>query len=99
MRLRHPAQYRDFGRSTGKSVIALETDSDRLPFVSGLIAAVHHSDGSRELMSDLSGALELKVQSPGNTQVSELPRERIPQVLADRFALPGFELGTDGRVR
>jgi N-hydroxyarylamine O-acetyltransferase len=69
------------------------------PFVSGLIAAFHHPDGSRELISDLSGSLELKVQSPSGTQVSELPREKIPQVLANRFALPGFELGPDGRLR
>src|SRR6516225_853149 len=30
MRLRHPAQYRDLRRSTGQSVVAQETDLDRL---------------------------------------------------------------------
>jgi N-hydroxyarylamine O-acetyltransferase len=71
----------------------------RSPFVFGLIAAVHHPDGSRESISDWSGALELRVQSPGDTQVSQPPREAIPELLAERFALSGFVLGADGRVR
>lgn len=68
------------------------------PFVFGLIAGVNRPDGSRESISDWSGPLELRVQSPGDTQVSQPPREAIPELLAERFALPGFELGTDGRV-
>ena len=43
------------------------------PFVFGLIAAVHRPDGSRELISDWSGPLELSVQSPSGTQVSQPP--------------------------
>ena len=68
-------------------------------FVFGLIAAVHHADGSRELISDWSGPLELRVQSPSGTQVSQLPREAIPELLAERFDLSGFALGADGRVK
>jgi hypothetical protein len=67
--------------------------------VFGLIAAVHHPDGSRESISDWSGPLELRIQSPGYTQVSQSPRKAIPELLAERFALSGFVLGTDGRVR
>jgi hypothetical protein len=67
--------------------------------VFGLIAAVHHPDGSRESISDWSEPLELRVQSPGDTQVSQLPRKVIPDLLAERFALSGFVLGADGRVR
>jgi hypothetical protein len=67
--------------------------------VFGLIATIHHMDGSRESISDWSGPLELRVQSPGDTQISELPREVIPRLLAERFSLPGFVLGPDGRVR
>jgi N-hydroxyarylamine O-acetyltransferase len=69
------------------------------PFVFGLIATVHHPDGSRESISDWSGPLELRVQSPADTQVSQVPREAIPELLAERFALSGFVLGADGRVR
>lgn len=69
------------------------------PFVSGLIAAVNHPDGRRESISDWSGPLELRVQSPGDTQVSQQPREEIPELLAERFALSGFALGADGRVQ
>jgi N-hydroxyarylamine O-acetyltransferase len=69
------------------------------PFVFGLIAGVHHPDGSRESISDWSGPLELRVQTPADTQVSRPPRKAIPQLLAERFALPGFVLGADGRVR
>jgi len=69
------------------------------PFVFGLIAAVHRPDGSRELISDWSGPLELRVQSPTGTQVSQPPRDAIPELLAERFALAGFALGADGRVR
>jgi len=69
------------------------------PFVFGLIAAVHRPDGSRELISDWSGALELRVQSPSATEVSQPPRDAIPELLAERFALSGFTLGADGRVQ
>lgn len=69
------------------------------PFVFGLIAAVHHPDGSRESISDWSGPLELRIQSPGYTQVSQSPRKAIPELLAERFALSGFVLDADGRVR
>ena len=68
------------------------------PFVFGLIAAVNHPDGTRELISDWSGPLELIVESPTGTEVSERPRDVIPALLADRFGLPGFALGPDGRV-
>jgi N-hydroxyarylamine O-acetyltransferase len=69
------------------------------PFVFGLIATIHRPDGSRESISDWSGPLELRVQSPGDTRVSQPPREAIPELLAERFALSGFVLGADGRVR
>lgn len=69
------------------------------PFVFGLIAAIQRADGRRELISDWSGPLELRVQSPGGTEVSQPPRGAIPELLAERFALPGFALGADGRVR
>lgn len=69
------------------------------PFVFGLIVGVNYPDGSREAISDWSGPLEMRVQVPGDTQVSQLPREAIPGLLAERFTLPGFVLGADGRVQ
>jgi N-hydroxyarylamine O-acetyltransferase len=71
----------------------------RSPFVFGLIASVHHPDGLRESMNDWSGPLQLLVQSPDGTRISRPPREAIPDLLAERFALPGFVLGPDGRVQ
>ena len=73
--------------------------SPQSPFVFGLIATVNHPDGSRESISDWSGPLELRVQSPGDTQVSQPSRQAIPKLLAERFALSGFALGADGRVQ
>lgn len=69
------------------------------PFVFGLVAAVHRPDGSRESINDWSGPLELRKHSPSDTQGSEPPREAIPELLAERFALPGFTLDADGRIR
>ncbi len=69
------------------------------PFVFGLAAAVHRPDGSRELISDWSGSLELRVQSPSGTHVSHPPRDAIPELLAERFGLPGFVIGADGRIQ
>ncbi len=71
----------------------------RSPFVFGLIAAVNRPDGTREALSDWSGPVQLTVQAPGRTETAEASREAIPQLLADRFGLPGFALGDDGRVR
>jgi N-hydroxyarylamine O-acetyltransferase len=68
-------------------------------FVFGLIAAVHRPDGSREMISDWSGPLILVVQSPGRKRISEPVRAAIPELLAERFGLPGFALGSDGRVQ
>lgn len=69
------------------------------PFVFGLVAAVHHPDGRRESINDWNGPVELRLQSPNDIEVSERRRDLIPSLLAERFALPGFALGPDGRLR
>jgi N-hydroxyarylamine O-acetyltransferase len=69
------------------------------PFVFGLIAAVNRPDGVREVISDWSGPLQHMLQSPGHTELSAPSRDAIPELLARRFALPGFALGADGRVQ
>lgn len=68
------------------------------PFVPGLIASVHHPDGRHDSISDLSGSLQAMVMTPGGLTVTPEPREAIPSLLAERFGLPGFELGPGGRV-
>jgi N-hydroxyarylamine O-acetyltransferase len=69
------------------------------PFVFGVIAAVHRPDGSRELIHDWGGPLELITEWPGGRESSEPPREALPELLRTRFGLPGFTLGSDGRLR
>ncbi|HEX4033067.1 MAG TPA: arylamine N-acetyltransferase [Solirubrobacteraceae bacterium] len=70
----------------------------RSPFVFGLIAAVNHADGSREVISDWGGPLEVRTMVPERTEISEQPRSVIPAKL-EQFGLPGFTLGEDQRVR
>jgi N-hydroxyarylamine O-acetyltransferase len=69
----------------------------RSPFVFGLIAAVSHSDGRREAISDWSGPLQVITMTPDGVESSEQPRTVIPDKLA-QFGLHGFRLGEDGRV-
>ena len=72
--------------------------SPRSAFVSGLIVGVSHGDGAREVLSDWSGSLRRIVRTPaGSTETAEAPA-RLPALLADRFGLPGFEIGADGRI-
>jgi N-hydroxyarylamine O-acetyltransferase len=70
----------------------------RSPFVFGLVAAVNHDDGRREVIFDWSGPLQVMTMAPDATESSEQPRSVIPDVL-ERFGLPGFTLGEDGRIR
>jgi N-hydroxyarylamine O-acetyltransferase len=69
------------------------------PFVFGLIASFNHPDGRREVIWDWSGKVQAMVMSPEGVVETQEPREAIPSLLAERFDLPGFELGPDGRVR
>jgi hypothetical protein len=66
--------------------------------VSGLIVTVSHDDGRREALHDFSGPLLTMASSPDGTEATQTQREAIPSLLAQRFGLPGFGLGPDGRV-
>jgi hypothetical protein len=66
--------------------------------VSGLIVSVNHDDGRREALFDFSGPLITMTSSPDGTQATQTQREALPSLLAQRFGLPGFGLGPDGRV-
>lgn len=67
-------------------------------FVSGLLVSVNHDDGRREALYDFSGVLLSTISSPEGTETAEAEREAIPSLLDQRFGLPGFGLGPDGRV-
>jgi N-hydroxyarylamine O-acetyltransferase len=66
-------------------------------FVRGLVVAVHDADGGRAVLSDWAGSLRLMEQSPAQETVTEVQRAAIPELLAERFGLPGWELDDDGR--
>lgn len=68
------------------------------PFASGLIVSVNHDDGRREALYDFSGPLLILASCPDGTETTEAQRDAIPSLLAQRFGLPGFGLGSDGRA-
>lgn len=70
----------------------------RSPFVTGLIVTRVLADGTRVQLSDWDG-LGLKEQTPERVAVTPVLTEEIPQLLADRFGLPGFAVGGDGRIQ
>jgi N-hydroxyarylamine O-acetyltransferase len=69
----------------------------RSPFVTGLSITAHHRDGSRISIND-RGELSLIEQTPTGASVQPIERGAIPELLESRFGLPGFALGSDGRV-
>jgi N-hydroxyarylamine O-acetyltransferase len=71
--------------------------SPRSPFVSGLMVARQHADGTRTALRDWGGATLTEATPSGSTS-TEVPREQLPELLAERFSLPGFVLGADERL-
>jgi N-hydroxyarylamine O-acetyltransferase len=66
-------------------------------FVTGLIVGVRGDGGTSTMLSDWN-QLSLSEETPAGTSMTPLEREAIPELLATRFSLPGFELGADERV-
>jgi N-hydroxyarylamine O-acetyltransferase len=60
----------------------------RSPFVTHLIVASQHDDGTRLSLSDRTD-LALSEQTPAGTTVTPVSREAIPELLETRFGLPG----------
>ncbi|MGO9488595.1 MAG: arylamine N-acetyltransferase family protein [Solirubrobacteraceae bacterium] len=67
------------------------------PFVTGFLVSRQWPDGRRLILSDW-GELALLERTPAGTVSTPLPRERVPELLQERFELPGFALGPDGRL-
>jgi N-hydroxyarylamine O-acetyltransferase len=67
-------------------------------FVTGLIVCATASDGRRTALSDWSGTLKLTEQAPDGESVTEVDRARVPELLADRFGLPGWALDAADRL-
>jgi N-hydroxyarylamine O-acetyltransferase len=70
----------------------------RSPFVTGLIAAVQRSDGSRITLSDWSGALTLTRRTAERTDARPVRLDAVPELLAEQFGLPGFTVLSDGSL-
>jgi N-hydroxyarylamine O-acetyltransferase len=71
--------------------------SPRSPFVTGLFVGIQRDEGVHTSLSDWNG-LELVEQTPADRRVTAVARQEIPELLAERFALGGFTLGTAGRL-
>ena len=69
----------------------------RSPFVSGLMIAAQADDGARTSLSDW-GELALTERTPSDTTVTPVARDAVPELLAERFGLPGFVLDAGGRL-
>jgi N-hydroxyarylamine O-acetyltransferase len=68
------------------------------PFVSGLIVGRRPLDGSVEILSDWSGELLLTTETVSETTRTRVDVGQLPQILATRFGLPGFEIGDDEKL-
>jgi len=66
-------------------------------FVTGLLVSRQWEDGRRLAVSDWGG-LALLERTAEHTTRTGLTRSELPQLLAERFGLPGFELAPDGHL-
>lgn len=69
------------------------------PFTRRLVVAGALDGGAvRIALSDADGAATLRTLTPTGQTVTELAREALPEVLAQRFGLRGWRLDGDGRL-
>jgi N-hydroxyarylamine O-acetyltransferase len=69
----------------------------RSPFVTGLVVSLQKQEGTRVSLSDWD-RLTLVEETAAERTMFPIVREQIPELLAQRFGLPGFTLDDDGRV-
>jgi N-hydroxyarylamine O-acetyltransferase len=65
-------------------------------FISSIVVAVNEGR-SRRLLTDRGGSLTLLTSTPDGQTVADVERSDVPQLLAERFGLPGWALDRDGR--
>lgn len=74
------------------------------PFVTGFIVAAQTDDGARTALSDWEslgasdGTFALTEQTPAGQTVDSVSAAEVGEVLAARFALPGFAVDAGGRL-
>ncbi len=70
-------------------------------FVNGLMVSRHWPDGRRLVLSDWNdgGQPMLLERTPEQSASTPVDRQRVPDVLAERFELSGFVMAADGRLR
>ncbi len=66
-------------------------------FVSGFLVGRQWLDGRRLVLCDW-GELCLTDSVADHSTVTSVTRDEIPELLSERFELPGFALGEDGRL-
>jgi len=67
-------------------------------FVHGLIVAQTLPDGTRVALSDWNGELTLSTRAVSGSSARTVERAAIASVLAEAFAMPGWDASPDGRV-
>lgn len=69
------------------------------PFTRQLIvAATADAGATRMALSDSDGVPMLRTLTPTGQSVTEVPRDALPDVLAERFGLPGWRLDDSGTL-
>ncbi len=69
----------------------------RSPFVTGLMISLQRNDGLRTSLSDWHG-LALMESTPGADTVTPVDLSQVPELLATRFGLDGFQVGEQQRL-
>jgi N-hydroxyarylamine O-acetyltransferase len=67
-------------------------------FVNGLIVTQTLPDGTRVALSDWNGELTLSTRAVSGSSARTVERAAIASVLAEAFEMPGWYVGSDGRV-
>ena len=68
------------------------------PFVRGIMVSHRPADGSVETLSNMSGSLELTTEVPSGQASTPVDMDEVPELLALRFGLHGFELNAEGHL-